>query len=73
MARPRHGDVPRTGVQKVWVHTRVGIDQNAFGGETLRAVTGNRITVIEMAMLSGTELNLPVIVEAARDTTIRRH
>jgi hypothetical protein len=37
-----NGDVGEAGVEKVWVDAAIGVDQNAFGGKALRAVTGIR-------------------------------
>ena len=48
----------------------VSMNENAFGGEALRAVTGNGIAVVEMTMLDGAELDLAVVVEACRKPTI---
>ncbi len=47
--------VAEAGVQQVRVNPSVGIDQDALCGESLGTVTSNRITVIEMAMLTGVE------------------
>ena len=52
MAGARDGDVAETGVEQVWVNAGVGIDQDALGGESLGAVTGDGVAVIEMAMLT---------------------
>ena len=49
----------------------VGVDENAFGGKALGAVTGNGIAVVEVSMLAGIELDLAVVVEACRKPTIR--
>ena len=48
----------------------IGIDQDALGGKPLRAVAGDRIAMIEVAMLSGIEFDLPVVVEAGSDSAI---
>ena len=48
----------------------VGVDQDALGGESLGAVTGDRVTMIEVAMFGGLELNLPFIVEFRGDLAI---
>jgi len=53
------------------VRARIGVDQNAFGGETLRAMAGNSVAVIEMTMFFGIEVDLPVIVESGRDAAVR--
>ena len=42
------GDVGEAGVEQVWMDGRVGVNENAFGGEALGAVTGDGIAVIEM-------------------------
>ena len=48
----------------------VSVNQNAFGGESLGAVTGDGIAVVEMTMLGGFELDLAVVVEACRKPTV---
>ena len=73
VAGARDGDVPETGIEQIRVNAGVGIDQNAFRGETLGTVAGNSVAVVEMAMLFGIEFDLPVIVEAGRDAAIRRY
>jgi hypothetical protein len=57
------GDVAKAGVEKVWVDAGIGVNQDALGGETLRAVAGDGVAVVEMAMLAGAELDLAVAVE----------
>ena len=51
----------------------VGVDEDALGGESLGAVAGDGIAVVEMAMLAGVELDLAVIVEAGGNAAIRRN
>ena len=63
-------DVAEAGVEQVGVDTGIGVNENAFGGEPLRAVTGNGIAVVEMTMLDGVELDLAVVVEAHGKATI---
>jgi hypothetical protein len=46
------------------------VNENAFGGEPLRAMTGDGITVVEMTMLVGVELHLAIVVEACRKPTV---
>ena len=48
----------------------VGVNENAFGGEPLRAVTGNGIAVVEMTMLDGVKFDLAAVVEACRKPTV---
>ena len=58
------GDVAEAGVEQVRVDPSVSVNENTFGGEPLRAVTGDGIAVVEMTMLDGIELDLAVVVEA---------
>ena len=73
------GDVGEAGVEQVWVDTGIGVNENAFGGKALGAVTGNGVAVVEMTMLVGVEFDLAVVVEADGEATIgvdrldRRH
>ena len=48
----------------------IGVNKYAFGGEALGAVTGDGVAVVEMPMLTGAELDLPVVVEAGGEATI---
>jgi len=72
MTGSRNRDVPKPGVKKIRVYSGVGIDQDSFRGETLRAVAGKSVAVVEMAMLSGIEFNLPIIVEAGINAALWR-
>ena len=58
------GDVAEAGVEQVRVDAGVCIHKHALGGEALGAVAGNGVTVVEMAVLLGLELDLAVAVEA---------
>ena len=71
MASPRDGDVAEAGVEQVRVDPSVSVNENAFGGETLGAVTGDGIAVVKMAMVVGVELDLAVVVEAGGHAAIR--
>lgn len=42
-----------------------------FGSETLGAVAGHGVAVIEVAMLLGDEFDLAVVVEACGDSAIQ--
>src|SRR5208282_3709897 len=64
------GNVGEAGVEQVWVDAGIGVNEDAFGGEALGAMTGDGIAVVEMTMLAGVEFDLAVIVEACRDPTI---
>ena len=58
LARPGDGDVPESRVQKVGVNSGIGVDEDTLGSEDLRTMTGDRIAMIEMAVLSGIEIDL---------------
>jgi hypothetical protein len=64
------GDIGETRVEQVRVDTGIGMNEDAFGGEALGAMTGDGVAVVEMSMLAGGELNLPVVVEAGGYTAI---
>jgi hypothetical protein len=61
----RDGNVGEVGVEQVWVDTGIAVNEDAFGGKALGAVTGNGVAVIEMTMLVGVEFDLAVVVEAS--------
>ena len=48
----------------------IGMNEDVFGGKSLRAVTGDGVPVVEMSMLTGVELDLPVVVEAGGEAAI---
>jgi hypothetical protein len=57
MAGAGDGDVTETGVEQVRVDSGVGVHQNALGGEALGTVARDSVTVVEVAMLLGVELD----------------
>ena len=67
------GDVAEAGVEQVWVDAGIGVNEDAFGGEALGAVTGDGVAVVEMTMLAGVELDLAVVVEAGGNAAIGRN
>src|SRR5580704_2097444 len=67
-AGDRH--VAEAGVKQVRVDAGIGVNENAFGGEALGAVTSDCVAVVEMAVLAGFELDLAIVVEACREPTI---
>jgi hypothetical protein len=56
------GDVAKAGVEQVRVDAGIGVNEDAFGSETLGAMTGDGIAVVEMTMLARVELDLMIIV-----------
>ena len=50
-----HSDIPKPGIEQVWMYTRIGVDQNTLRGQPLRAVAGNSVSMIEMSMGCGVE------------------
>ena len=54
------------------MNTGIGIHEDALGGEALGAVAGDGISVVEVAMLLGIELDLAVVIEPCCDSTIGR-
>src|SRR5271155_5079116 len=67
----RDGNVGEAGVEQVWVDAGVAVNEDAFGGKPLGAVTGNCVAVVEMTMLVGVEFDLAVVVEADGQATVR--
>ena len=64
------GDVAEAGVEQVRVDAGIGVDEDAFGCESLGAVAGDGVAVVEMSMVTGVELDLPVVVEAGGEAAI---
>src|SRR2546426_8054469 len=60
----RDGNVSEAGVEQVGVDAGIAVNEDAFGGKALGAVTGNGVAVIEMTMLVGVEFDLAVVIEA---------
>jgi hypothetical protein len=73
VARAGYRDVTDAGVEQVRMNARVGVDEDAHGGESLGAVDGDCMAVIKVAVLGGVEFNLPVIVKLGGDTAIERN
>ena len=46
------------------------MNEDAFGGEALGAVTGDGVAVVEMTMFVGVEFDLAAVVEAGGQATI---
>ena len=70
VAGARDGDVAEAGVEQVRVDAGIGVDEDAFGGESLGAVTGDGVAVVEMTMLAGVELDLAIVGEVGGETAI---
>src|SRR5208282_2792378 len=62
----RDGNVGEAGVEQVWVDAGLAMNEDAFRGEALGAVTGDGVAVVEMTMLVGIEFDQAVVVEAER-------
>jgi len=59
-----NGDIAKAGVEQVRVDAGVGVYKDTLGGETLGTVAGHGVTVVEVAMFFGVELDLTIVVEA---------
>src|ERR1700721_2124088 len=70
MAGARDRDVAEAGVQQVRVDTGIGVNENAFGGKALGAMTGDGVAMIEMTVLASLELDLAVVVETCRKAAV---
>ena len=66
----RDGNVGEARVEQVWVDAGIAVNEDAFGGKALGAVTGNGVAVVEMTMLAGVEFDLAIVVEAGGQATI---
>ena len=64
MAGAGDGDVGEARVKQVRVDAGVSVNEDAFSGEALGAVTGDGIAVVEMPMLDGAELDPAIVVQA---------
>jgi len=60
-----NGDVTKAGVEQVRVDACVGVYKDTLGGETLRTVAGDGVSVVEVPMLLRVEVNLAVVVETS--------
>jgi hypothetical protein len=63
-------DVAETGVEQIRVDAGIGVNEDAFGRESLGAVAGDGIAVVEMAMVAGVKFDLAAVVEACREPTV---
>src|SRR5580692_5459059 len=66
----RDGNVGEAGVEQVWVDASIAVDEDAFSSESLGAVTGNGVAVVEMTMLVGVEFDQAIVVEVGGQATI---
>ena len=64
LSRTRHGDVGKARIDEVGVNADVDVHQNPVGGESLGAVAGDGIAMIEVPHLVGVERNGLAIVHA---------
>ena len=55
------GDVGEAFVKQVGMDAGIGVNEDALGGESLGAVAGDGIAVVEMTMLAGVELDPAVL------------
>jgi hypothetical protein len=70
---PRYGDTRKARVDELRVNLSIHVDQHTFCCQPLRAVRGNGIAVIEVAMFRGVELDLPVAIKPHSNAAIRRN
>ena len=70
VASARDGHVGEARVEQVRVDAGIGVNEDAFGGKALGAVTGNGIAVVEMTMFVGAKFDLAVVVEAGGHVAI---
>jgi hypothetical protein len=56
------GNVSEAGADQVRVDAGIGIDQDAFGSQTLRAMAGDGVTVIEVTMFNRIEVDFTVVI-----------
>ena len=66
-------DVAEAGVEQIRVDACIGVYKDALRGEALGAVAGDGVAVVEMAMISGIEFDLAIVVEASGNPAIGRN
>ena len=49
----------------------ISVDENTLGGQALGAMARDGVAVVEMAMLTGVEFDLAVVIKEGGETTIR--
>jgi len=72
MAGAGDGYVTEAGVEQVRVNAGIGVHEDALGGEPLRAVAGNGVAVVEMAVLCWVEFDLAVVIETGGNAAVGR-
>jgi hypothetical protein len=70
VAGARDGNVGEAGVEQVRVDAVIAVNEDPFGGQALRTVTGDGVAVVEMTMLVGFEFDPAIVVEADGQATI---
>ena len=65
-------NIGEAGVDEVGMYRGIDMDQHAVGGESLGAVAGDRIAMIEVAVIPIGKRDRAAIVEAGGDLSMRR-
>lgn len=73
MTGSRDGHISEPGIEQLGMNAGIGVDENPFGSETLRAVTGHGVSVIEVPMGGGIEFHLTTTIEARGNVTVERN
>ena len=63
MTGTRDGNITETGIEQIRVNACVSIDEDALCCEALGTVAGDGVTVVEVVVRAGIELDLAVVVE----------
>ena len=72
MAGAGNGDVTEARTEQVGMDTGVGVNEDTFGGESLRTVAGDRVAVIEVPVFGGIEFDSAVVVQPGCNPAIGR-
>jgi len=51
-------------IEQVEMDAGIGVGEDSLGGQSLGAVAGNRVTMIEAPVVSGVEFDATIIVES---------
>ena len=69
-AGARDRNIRETEIDEIRMNGTVHVDEHAVGGQPLRTVAGDGVSVIEMRMLCGIELDIPVVFCAERNVPV---
>ena len=70
MAGARDRNISESQIEQIGMDARISVDEDPVCRETLRAVTGHCVSMIEVSMIRSVKLNVTPIIEACGNVSI---